>query len=53
MCLTFIVGTNVGVLKNDQMKVLVVPSIFPTLLLFVEEASLFSLAIGTQCWEHQ
>ncbi len=38
--LASVIGTNVGVSKNDQLKVLVVPSILPTLLISNEEVSL-------------
>jgi hypothetical protein len=50
---TLVVEMNVGVLKSNQLKVLVVPSIPLALLVFDEEVSLFSPIVEVQCWEHQ
>jgi hypothetical protein len=50
---TLVVETNVGVLKKNWLKVLVVPSILLVLLVFDEEVSLLSPIIEAQCWEHQ
>jgi hypothetical protein len=51
--LTLVVETNVGVLKINWLKVLVVPSIPLVLLVFDEEASLLPSIVEAQCWEHQ
>jgi hypothetical protein len=39
--------------KNNQLKVLVVLSILPALLVSNEMVSLLSLVIEAQCWEQQ
>jgi hypothetical protein len=44
--LTLATRTNVGVSKNDQLKVLVVPSILPIFLVFIKEVFLLSLVVG-------
>jgi hypothetical protein len=49
MCSTLVVGTNVGVSKDDQLKVLVVRSTPHTLLVFDEEIFLLSLVVEVQC----
>ncbi len=51
--LASVVGMNAGVSKNNGSKVLVVPFIPHVLLVFDEEASMLSLVIEVQCWEHQ
>jgi hypothetical protein len=49
VCSALVVGMNVGVLKSNKLKVLVVPSLPFILLVSNEEVCLMSPTIEAQC----